>query len=131
MKHVSGGFNKNIVFAKRKFLFLITAVAFFLLPKNVLAKTIKNIYQINKIKDGEGSILSSVKVYINDQYIHHYAPETLEFCDGCYCDNDKEVECGFGEHIIRLEKSGYQDWVKTRVFEAKEDLLEVNPIMFL
>ena len=88
----------------------------------------KATYQINKVKNEDGDILSSVKVYIDDQYIHHYAPEVLEFCDECYCDDDKEVECGFGEHTIRLEKSGYQDWTEAKVINAGDSHI-VDPIM--
>jgi hypothetical protein len=50
------------------------------------------------------------KVYVDGEYTHHYAPETLTFGEGKYCDDDKEVACNFGEHFIRLEKSGYEDW---------------------
>jgi len=88
----------------------------------------KATYQINEVKNKDGDILSSVKIYIDDKYIHHYAPETLEFCDGCYCDDGKEVGCGFGDHIIRLEKNGYQDWNETKTINAGSSY-KVDPIM--
>lgn len=90
----------------------------------------KATYQINEVKNEKGETLSSVKIYVDDQYIHHYAPEVLEFCDSCYCDNDKKVACGFGEHSIRLEKNGYQDWEETKVVGAG-DSYPVNPVMKL
>jgi len=90
----------------------------------------KAIYQINEVKNENGDILSSVKIYIDDQYIHHYAPETLEFCDGCYCDDDKEVGCGFGDHTIRLEKNGYQDWSEVKAINTGDSYV-VDPVMIL
>ena len=90
----------------------------------------KAIYQINEVKNEKGEALSSVKIYVDNQYIHHYAPEVLEFCNSCYCDNDKKVACGFGEHSIRLEKNGYQDWEETKVVRAG-DFYPVNPVMKL
>lgn len=90
----------------------------------------KATYQINEVKNEKGETLSSVKIYVDDQYIHHYAPEVLEFCNNCYCDNDKKVACGFGEHSIRLEKNGYQDWEETKVVRAG-DSYPVNPVMKL
>lgn len=88
----------------------------------------KAVYQINEVKNEKGEVLSSVKIYVDDQYLHHYAPEVLEFCDTCFCDDDKKVECGFGEHVIRLEKNGYQDWEETKEIKAG-DTYSVNPVM--
>jgi len=90
----------------------------------------KAIYQINEVKNEDGDILSAVKIYIDDQYIHHYAPEILEFCDGCYCDDDKEVKCGFGDHTIRLEKNNYQDWEEAKKIGAGDNH-KADPIMDL
>lgn len=90
----------------------------------------KAIYQINEVKNEKGETLSSVKIYVDDQYIHHYAPEVLEFCNNCYCDDDKKLACGFGEHLIRLEKNGYQDWEETKAVRAG-DSYSVNPVMKL
>jgi hypothetical protein len=70
-------------------------------------------YKIKEVKNEDGETLNSVKVYVDGEYTHHYAPEDLTFGEGKYCDNDKQVECGFGEHTIKLEKNGYQDWKKT------------------
>jgi len=89
---------------------------------------VKGTYQINEVKNEKGEALSSVKIYVDDQYIHHYAPEVLEFCNSCYCDDDKKVACGFGEHSIRLEKNGYQDWEETKEIKAG-DVYLVNPVM--
>ena len=88
----------------------------------------KATYQINEVKNEKGEALSSVKIYVDDQYIHHYAPEVLEFGDDYYCDDDKKVACGFGEHVIRLEKNGYQDWEETKEIKVGDAYL-VNPVM--
>ena len=61
---------------------------------------LKATYKINEVKDKSGNVLSSVKIYVDGFYIHHYAPETLVFCDGCKCDT--YVDCGFGNHIVCL-----------------------------
>lgn len=83
-------------------------------------------YKINEVKDQNGQTLSSVKIYVDDVYIHHYAPETLTFCEGCKCDT--EVSCGFGEHTIKLEKTGFQNWSETKNIISGETY-EVNPVM--
>lgn len=83
-------------------------------------------YKINEVKDEEGNLLGNVKVYLDGVYLHHYAPETLTFCDDCHCDGD--VDCGFGTHTIKLEKSDYQDWSETKTFDPG-DSYEVNPVM--
>lgn len=86
----------------------------------------KATYKINEVKDDDGNVLSNAKVYVNGVYVHHYAPEELTFCDDCKCDTD--VDCGFGEYTIKLEKSGYQDWIETKTINAR-DSHEVNPVM--
>lgn len=68
-------------------------------------------YKINEVKDENSNVLSGVEIYVDGEYVHHYAPEALTFCNGCKCDT--YVECGFGEHTIRLGKSGYENWEKT------------------
>lgn len=88
----------------------------------------RGIYKINDVKDENGTVLKNVKVYVDDVYIHHYAPEILTFCDGCKCDT--YVDCGFGDHEIRLEKSGYEDWIEEITIKGGETK-EVNPIMKL
>ena len=85
-------------------------------------------YKINEVKNEDGEVLSSVKIYVDDIYLHHYAPETLTFCDGCRCDD--YVDCGFGEHTIKLEKSGFQNWIETKTINSNETY-EVNPTMKL
>jgi hypothetical protein len=86
----------------------------------------KATYKINEVKDEDGNTLSSVKVYVDGNYVHHYAPETIEFCDGCDCDG--HASCGFGSHEIMLEKSGYEDWTETRSFNSGDNV-EANPQM--
>jgi len=83
-------------------------------------------YKINEVKDEDGEILSSVKVYVDNIYIHHYAPEVLTFCDGCQCDS--YVACGFGQHTIKLEKTGYNDWNETKTINSG-DSDEISLVM--
>lgn len=90
--------------------------------------TPKATYKINKAKDNNGNELSGVKIYVDDDYIHHEDDETLTFCDDCHCDNENSIDCGFGEHTIRLEKSGYENWQETKTFSAGNSY-EVNPVM--
>jgi len=84
------------------------------------------IYKINEVKDENGEGLSSVLIYVDNIYIHHYTPEILTFCDGCRCNN--YVDCGFGIHTIRLEKNNFNNWSETKTINL-EDYYEVNPIM--
>lgn len=86
----------------------------------------KATYKINNVKDEDGNTLSSVKVNVDGSYIHHYAPETIEFCDGCDCDG--YASCGFGNHTIKLEKSGYEDWTESVNLNSGNNI-EVNPRM--
>jgi len=83
-------------------------------------------YKINEVKDEDGEILSSVKVYVDEIYIHHYAPEVLTFCDGCQYDS--YVNCSFGQHAIKLEKTGYEDWSKEITINPNTSD-EVSPVM--
>lgn len=83
-------------------------------------------YKINEVKDEDGEILNNVKVYVDDVYLHHYVPEVLTFCDDCQCDG--YVVCGFGQHLIKLEKTGYHDWNETKIINPNTND-EVNPIM--
>ena len=83
-------------------------------------------YKINEVKDEDGEILSSVKVYVDNVYIHHYTPEVLTFCDNCRCDS--YINCNFGQHTIKLEKTGYQEWEETKTISSG-DFYEVNPVM--
>lgn len=73
-------------------------------------------YKINEVKDSSGNILSSVQIFVDGNYVHHYAPETLKFCDGCTCDN--YANCGFGEHTIKLGKDGYKEWSEKRIINS-------------
>jgi len=85
-------------------------------------------YKINKSVGIDGETISSVKVYVDGSYTHHYDDEVLEFCDGCFCDDSKEINCGFGEHEIKLVKTGYHDWSETKGIYAG-DWFEINPEM--
>ncbi|MFC1711885.1 hypothetical protein ACFLZ1_04885 [Patescibacteria group bacterium] len=86
----------------------------------------KGEYKINEVKDEDGNVLSSVKVFVNGVYVHHYAPETLIFCNNCKCDD--LVNCGFGEFTIHLEKSGYDKWEDKKTINSG-DKFEVNVVL--
>lgn len=73
-------------------------------------------YKINEVKDKEGETLSNVKVYIDDVYLHHYTPEVITFCNDCQCDD--YVSCGFGQHTIKLEKTGYDNWQENKIISS-------------
>ncbi len=88
----------------------------------------KATYKINQIKDSEGNLLSGVKIYVDDNYIHHEDEELLTFCEGCYCDDDKNINCGLGEHNIKLEKDGYNNWSESKNLVAGNNF-EVNPVI--
>lgn len=83
------------------------------------------IYRINEVKDENGEVLSQVKIYLDGVYLHHYAPEEIVFCPDCLCG---EVECGFGSHLFRLEKTGYHPWEEEKTINPG-DLYLVNPVM--
>lgn len=83
-------------------------------------------YQVNEVRDEEDNVISSVKVYLDNVYLHHYAPEVLTFCGGCQCDT--YVDCGFGEHTIKLEKSGFNHWIEKKTINSG-DFYEINPVM--
>ncbi len=90
----------------------------------------KSIYRINPAKDGNNQLLTGVKIYIDNLYTHHEDGETLEFCPGCFCDNDKQVPCETGEHTTKLTKAGYSDWSQSHHFSPGEDY-EISPILSL
>lgn len=88
----------------------------------------KSVYKINKPKDQDGQIITSVKIYIDNLYTHHEDDEILEFCDGCFCDIDHLISCGFGEHTIKLSKTGYADWSEQRIVLQGSNY-ETTPIL--
>ena len=90
-------------------------------PSSSSSTTSQATYKIAEVKDKNGTVLSSVKIYIDDNYTSHYAPETFTFCDGC-------SDGGFSQHTIKLEKSGYEDWSETKEITAGS-LYEINPVM--
>jgi hypothetical protein len=71
-------------------------------------ETVKATCLVNSPTDPSGNVLTSVKIYVDGQYIHHYAPESLSFGSDCFCDDDKQISCDFGKHTITLEKNGYE-----------------------
>jgi len=83
-------------------------------------------YTISKVRNESGNPLSSVKIYIDDQYTGNYAEETYTFCSGCKCGSNN-VSCEFGSHTFRLEKNGYKDWTKTETINSGDNL-EVDPV---
>jgi hypothetical protein len=89
-----------------------------------------SIYKINPAKNGSGQPLTGVKIYIDNLYIHHEDGETLEFCQGCFCDNDRQVSCELGPHTTKLTKAGYSDWSEQHHFSPGEDY-EISPILSL
>lgn len=88
------------------------------------------ILQINKPKDESGKELDNVKVYLDDVYLHCYAPEELVFCSHCACktSSGEYGNCDFGHHTIKLVKTGYQDWIKEIEIAAGENQV-INPQM--
>lgn len=83
---------------------------------------------ISRAKDENGNDLYQVKIYIDGQYIHKVDNEVLYFCNDCFCDREKQVSCGFGEHTISLEKTGYESWSETNTFSGGNSF-EANPVL--
>jgi len=116
---------------KRGILFFFSlTIFFFLFPLSFskLFAVSKATYTIRETKNEKGEVLSSVKVYVDDVYLHHYAPEVLTFCESCQCDT--YTDCGFGEHKISLQKSGYLEWFEVVTFK-EGDVFEVNPVLLV
>lgn len=113
---------------KNCFVSLAVIFLFFSSSSFVFSVTPSATYKINEVKNESGSVLSSVKIYVDDVYVHHYAPETLTFCEDCTCDT--YVDCGFGDHTISLQKTGYQEWSESETINVGESY-EVNPIMLV
>ena len=88
----------------------------------------EGVFKIKTIRNEAGEELNQVKIYIDDQYIHHWAPEDLVFGSNHFCDDAKEIDCYFGEHKIILKKSGYQDWSVVEEIKAGDDY-EINPVL--
>ena len=84
---------------------------------------------INEVKSENGNSLSSVRIYLNGEYIHHYAPETLKFCDDCNCGTSEYfVACKLGVNTIDMEKDGYQRWGKSVEVLASQTI-DLNPVL--
>ncbi|MFC1790493.1 lamin tail domain-containing protein [Patescibacteria group bacterium] len=82
--------------------------------------------QINQPLDHQNQPISQVKVYLDGVYLHHYAPETLTFGESLSCDN--LVNCGFGEHTIKLEKKGYAIFEEKFLF-AQGSYFSLDPVL--
>ncbi len=79
--------------------------------------------KIEEVKDEDKEEINSVKIYLDDKYLKHYAPEEIEFCDDC---EDNQVKCNFGKHVFKLEKSGYHTWEQEKNIEkGKEYIISV------
>ncbi len=74
--------------------------------------------QLLAARDENSNEMASVKIYVDGKYIHHYLPETLKFCSGCYCDDDRQVSCSLGRHRLRAQRAGYRDWQWENSFAA-------------
>ena len=85
-------------------------------------------WQIGDVKNEAGATLGAAKVYVDDIYVKHYAPELLTFCTGCSCDT--VIPCGFGTHTVSIKKAGYQDWNKTRTLGSGDSFTD-SPVMKL
>ena len=88
----------------------------------------KATWQIGDVKNEAGATLGAAKVYVDDIYVKHYAPELLTFCTGCSCDT--VIPCGFGTHTVSIKKTGYQDWNKTRTLGSGDSFAD-SPVMKL
>ena len=97
-----------------------------ILQNSDIGSTGKAYYKINDVKDGSGNIITNVKISVDGNYIHHYAPETIEFCDGCDCSG--YTNCCFGTHKIVLERSGYEAWSESINIKTGDNL-EANPTL--
>lgn len=88
----------------------------------------KATWQIGDVQNEAGATLGAAKVYVDDVYVKHYAPELLTFCTGCSCDT--VIPCGFGTHTVSIKKTGYQDWNKTRTLGSGDNFTD-SPVMKL
>lgn len=75
---------------------------------------------------GTGTELRNVRIYLDGEDLHKYAPEYIYFCDGCIC--DPNVSCGFGTHTITLQKANYQDYEEV-IHVGASDIIEIVPLM--
>lgn len=88
----------------------------------------KATWYIGDVKNEAGEILSAAEVYVDGEYTHHWAPETLTFCSGCECDTI--IPCDFGTHTVTIKKTGYEDWTETRTLVAGDTPTD-SPVMQL
>lgn len=84
---------------------------------------------VNKAKDGNGTELYNIKIYIDGNYTGNYTPETYTFCDGCTCGSNK-VACGFGGHTFLFERSGYISTNETKNIESG-NTYTLSPVLSL
>ncbi|MCK4529385.1 hypothetical protein KAW18_18630, partial [candidate division WOR-3 bacterium] len=84
------------------------------------------VWHITEAKDAiTGAAITRAKVYVDDVYIHGWAPEDITFCAGCKCDT--YVDCGFGTHTVKVVK-GEKEWTKTRDLKAG-DVFTDTPLL--
>ena len=80
------------------------------------------VWHITEAKDAiTGAAITRAKVYVDDVYIHGWAPEDITFCAGCKCDT--YVDCGFGTHTVKVVKDD-KEWTKTRDLKAGDDFTD-------
>ena len=73
-----------------------------------------------------GNELRNTEIWIDNNYIHKYAPEDIYFCAGCLCDS--YANCGFGEHLIALVKKGYDRFEQVILVEDG-DIIDLDPML--
>ncbi|MEA1998103.1 MAG: hypothetical protein U9N61_02085 [Euryarchaeota archaeon] len=73
-----------------------------------------------------GRELRNTEIWIDNNYIHKYAPEDIYFCAGCLFDT--YADCGFGEHLISLVKKGYDTYEQVITLEDG-DLIDLDPML--
>ena len=83
-------------------------------------------WEIRNATDVGGNVLSAARVFVDNIYIGHYAPELLTFCTGCTCDT--VVPCGFGTHTVTVKKTGYKDWSNTRTLNSGDSFAD-TPVL--
>jgi hypothetical protein len=85
----------------------------------------KSTVEIKQAKDEEGNPLNQVKIYVDDVYVKHYTPETLQFCETCKCET---ANCNFGNHNFKFERNGYETHTKSLNIESGKTYT-IEPIL--
>ncbi len=84
----------------------------------------KGVWKILQAVDADGNPVSRAQVYVDGRYTHHWAPEELEFCSGCWIG---EAFCDFGEHTVEVRK-GDLVWSKTRNIQPGDEVSD-TPVL--